>query len=201
MIGITGGIGAGKSVISRILRLRGFGVYDCDYEARRLMEENAGIREVLTCRYGQDLYAGGILCRPMLAGKIFGDEKERLFVNSVVHGAVREDVRRWYACDPERNIYVESAILFESGLADDCREIWIVTAPPEVRLRRAMARDPHADEADLRRRIEAQRREERERSAESGERRGCPCRPVGTRLIASGQPRIKYIENYKTPIL
>lgn len=158
MIAIAGGIGAGKSVVSRILRLRGFGVYDCDAEAKRLMGESKEIIAAMAENLGEEVVdSEGRIDRAATARIIFNDEGKRLWLNSLVHSAVREDVMRWTAENP-KNRFVESAIAAESGLLALCDEVWIVDAPEEVRLQRAMKRSK-APEADIRRRIEAQRKE------------------------------------------
>lgn len=162
VIGITGGIGAGKSVVSRILRLKGYRVYDCDSEARRLMERSEEILAALTERFGQECILGdGGLDRAYIAGKVFTDAAELEWLNKLVHGAVRDDVGRWVRmCEAEGccRLFVESAILFTSGLDRMCDRIWMVTAPEQLRLQRAMERGGVSEE-DLLRRIESQRKE------------------------------------------
>lgn len=160
LIGITGGIGAGKSVLSRILRLRGLGVYDCDLRARILMQSAPEIVDALEARYGNAVVSRIVckvetVCNPSgsdssaprladidrgaLARFIFQSEEERLWVNALVHGAVRRDVVRWQEASP-KNIFVESAILCESKLSDICSEIWVVDAPIGLRKQRALER-------------------------------------------------------------
>lgn len=162
VIGITGGIGAGKSVVSRILRLKGYPVYDCDSEARSLMESSEEILAALQGRFGEEciLECGG-LNRGYIASRVFNDAEELTWLNALVHGAVREDVRDWvevHASAGKEILFVESAILYTSGLDKMCERIWLVTAPEEMRLERAMQRGG-ASEEDLRRRIESQRME------------------------------------------
>lgn len=162
VIGITGGIGAGKSVVSRILRLKGYPVYDCDSEARSLMESSEEILAALQGRFGEEciLECGG-LNRGYIASRVFNDAEELTWLNALVHGAVREDVRDWveaHASAGKEILFVESAILYTSGLDKMCDRIWLVTAPEELRLERAMQRGG-ASEEDLRRRIESQRME------------------------------------------
>lgn len=162
VIGIAGGIGSGKSVVSRILRLQGDPVYDCDYEARRLMEEPGGeLRERLAARLGADIYReDGTLDRNRMAAEIFGDREAREFVNSLVHACVRADfgrrVEEWRRQGAE-TVYVESAILASSGLAEACSAVLIVDAPEEERVARAIGRGMTPE--DARARIAAQQRE------------------------------------------
>ena len=153
LTGICGGIGAGKSVVSRLLRLRGFRVYDCDLEARRLMESDAPFKEEMRRRFGPDIYsASGQLDRAKLAGHIFAGDEARQWVNSRVHAMVRDHLRECVAqCDGR--MWVESAILASSGLAEMCGEVWLVTAPHAMRVERVALRsglDPAAIEARMR---------------------------------------------------
>ncbi|MCM1377656.1 MAG: dephospho-CoA kinase [Clostridium sp.] len=162
-IGITGGIGAGKSLVSRILRLKGFGVYDCDSRAKSLMDTDREILDSLFNRFGRDVVDPNLrsINRRALARIVFATEEERLWLNALVHKAVKDDIVNW-GLESSLNIFVESAILCESHLTDICREVWLVDAPEDLRLSRALARNPEADSDDIRRRIEAQRSEQRE---------------------------------------
>ncbi|MDE6341492.1 MAG: dephospho-CoA kinase [Muribaculaceae bacterium] len=163
MIGICGGIGSGKSVVSRILRLRGEAVYDCDLNAKRIMDTSAEVIHALHARYGDSVCpAGGPICRPALSERVFSDEKERLWLNNLVHHLVRDDVERWHIRQQSAGkprAFVEAAILASSGLAALCSEIWLVSAPEDVRLSRVSVRDGHNPD-HIRDRIRAQDREE-----------------------------------------
>ena len=140
-IGITGGIGAGKSVVSRVLRCNGFRVYDCDLEAKRLMKEDQNLRNALTEKLGCDIYnCDGAINRNLLASLLFSDASVRVFVNSVVHKAVREDIKLRKRKE-EGLFFIESALLATSGLTEMCDNIWLVVAPKERRIRRIAKRD------------------------------------------------------------
>ncbi|MDE5812962.1 MAG: dephospho-CoA kinase [Muribaculaceae bacterium] len=164
MIGICGGIGSGKSVVSRILRLRGEPVYDCDLEAKRIMDTSKEVLEALHERFGSDVCpSGGPICRPELARRVFGNDEERLWLNGLVHRLVHEDVTRWHAdrmAEGFPRCFVESAILASSGIATMCAEVWLVTAPEDVRIARTLARDSISEEA-VRSRIRSQIAEEK----------------------------------------
>ena len=164
MIGICGGIGSGKSVVSRILRLRGEPVYDCDLEAKRIMDSSAEVLAALNERYGDAVCpSGGPILRTELARRVFGSDEERLWLNSLVHRLVREDVGRWHSertAEGHTRCFVESAILASSGLAAMCGEVWMVVAPEDVRVERTMIRDDISEEA-IRARIRSQKEEER----------------------------------------
>lgn len=159
MIGITGGIGAGKSIVSRILRMQGFEVYDCDFEARLIMDNSAEIKQAIAKRLGPEcLDDQGCLNRPEIARRVFADSNHRLWLNSIVHHRVREDVVEKARQSGSKEFFVESAILKSSGLADYCKQIWIVDAPIDVRLKRAAERDG-ISENQVRDRIAAQQSE------------------------------------------
>lgn len=164
LIGLTGGIGTGKSTVARILRLRGYEVYDCDLEAKRLMDESLEVRRSLRDRWGEEIYsARGELDRRKVAQYVFADRREKAWLDSLVHGLVRDDVKRWAATHTDYRhdtVFVESAILFTSGLAGMCQEVWEVTAPLDIRLERIMKRSGLTREQALAR-IDAQREEQK----------------------------------------
>lgn len=161
LIGITGGIGSGKSVVSRVLRTRGFMVYDCDYEARRIMDTNGELKQLILKRLGKECIAtDGSLQRAIIAEKIFSCFQDRLWLNSLVHGLVIQDLKRIMRENETSRtfIFVESAILKSSGLAELCDEIWLIEASENVRLQRACMRDKVCRK-DIKNRMEAQKNE------------------------------------------
>lgn len=162
MIGITGGIGSGKSVVSRLLRLKGYPVYDCDLEAKRIMDESREVLTALNDRFGDEICPeDGPINRPALSHKVFNDPEHLKWLNSLVHRLVREDLKRWCKKHCEASdapCFVESAIMASSGLAALCSEIWVVDAPEDIRLKRAIERD-HSSAEKIRQRMETQRDE------------------------------------------
>lgn len=164
LIGLTGGIGTGKSTVARILRLRVYEVYDCDLEAKRLMDESQEVRSSLRDRWGEEIYSSeGKLDRRKVAEYVFADRREKAWLDSLVHGLVRDDVKRWvdtHTDYPHDTVFVESAILFTSGLADMCHAVWEVTAPLDIRVERVMKRSGLTREQALAR-IEAQKEEQK----------------------------------------
>lgn len=164
LIGLTGGIGTGKSTVARILRLRGYEVYDCDLEAKRLMDESPEVRRSLRDRWGEDIYsAEDELDRRKVAEYVFADRREKAWLDSLVHGLVRDDVKRWVDTHTDYRhdtVFVESAILFTSGLAGMCQEVWEVTAPLDIRVERVMKRSGLTREQALAR-IDAQKEEQK----------------------------------------
>lgn len=140
-IGITGGIGSGKSMVCALFREQGVAVYDSDAEAKRLMAESADLRRRLIEAFGEECYNAEGLDRKYLASKVFGDNEALQRLNAIVHPAVREDFRAW--AERQRGSYVvlESAILFEAGFENEVDATLAVMAPLEERVRRTMARD------------------------------------------------------------
>lgn len=160
MIGITGGIGSGKSVVSGILRTLGYEVYDCDYEARRIMDSSVQLKEDIKHHLGECCVTdGGDLNRSKIAEIVFADDCKRQWLNSRVHSLVKEDIiRRLENVVDNKPFFVESAILKTSGLDRLCNEIWVVTAPQAICLERACNRDGlHPDK--VRQRMNAQKDE------------------------------------------
>jgi len=143
-IGIAGGIGAGKSVVSRMLRLMGYSVYDCDVEAHRLMDSSRDFKLALAETLGEDMISGswdgGEIDRAVLAGRVFGDDEALAWLNSKVHAMVREDISSWISRHDNAPCFIESAIMASSGLLKYCGSVWWVDAPVELRIHRAMRR-------------------------------------------------------------
>lgn len=160
MIVLAGGIGAGKSVVARILRLRGFGVFDCDIEARKLMEEDEDLVKSLKTLAGEDIYRSGKLDRKHLGQLLFSDGELRKKVNSLVHGRIRERIREWLAAD-KANIFVETAIASQSGIAAEAEAIWLVEASDATKMERVALRDGRSEE-DIIKIMEAQEREDKD---------------------------------------
>lgn len=158
IIGLTGGIGAGKSVVSRILRLKGYPVYDCDSEAKRIMAESSQIMNRLCDKFGNGcLNTDGTLNRKYLSERVFGNSGDLAWLNLLVHSEVRKDFCRW-AEGKKGLCFVESAILNTSHLDDLCSEIWLVDAPEDIRFERAMHRGG-VNRENLRKRMEVQKKE------------------------------------------
>jgi len=142
LIGLTGGIGSGKSIISRLLGVMGIPVYIADTESKRLTETSPVIKKKLTEKFGIDLYAEGKLNKALLASLIFGNDDNRHYVNSVIHPEVKNDFDRWKAQQSQSTILaIETAILFESGFSNSVDVSVMVTAPEDLRIRRVELRD------------------------------------------------------------
>ncbi len=150
-VGITGGIGSGKSTVCALLADYGVAVYDSDAEAKRLMESSAELRTALQEAFGAECYSESGLNRAYLASKVFGDEEQLQRLNSIVHPAVRADFAAWAERQQTPYVVLESAILFESGFDGEVDATLAVVAPLEERIRRTMERDNSDRESVLRR--------------------------------------------------
>lgn len=146
-IGITGGIGSGKSVVSKLLQLMGVPVYIADVESKRLTETDPDIRAALISLLGDEVYQDGKLNRPLLASYIFGNKDNLTMVNGIIHPRIKDDFRRWVQSHSSYPIVgIEAAILIEAGFTEDVDQVVLVYAPQEIRLRRAVSRDACAAE-------------------------------------------------------
>lgn len=143
-IGVTGGIGSGKSFLSSMLKERGIPVFDSDTEAKKLMLTDVFIISSLKSLLGEDVYTGGKLNKPLLASYIFSSADNAAKINSIVHPRVKKAFLSWADerfSGGDRVVAIESAILFESGFSDVVDKIVTVVAPIDVRVSRVMSRD------------------------------------------------------------
>jgi dephospho-CoA kinase len=142
LIGITGGIGSGKTTLSKKLRAEGYSVYDSDAEARRLQNEHPVIRKELIKLFGDDIYTNQILNRSALAKIVFGKPELLSKLNSIVHPYVKQDFDLWIKKhETEKLLFKESAILFESGFNNFVDKVILMVASEEVRIARVIKRD------------------------------------------------------------
>jgi len=142
-VGLTGGIGTGKSIAGKVFSLMGIPVYISDLEAKRLMNENLIIREQLIAKFGKSVYLQNKqLNRKYLADIIFNQPDALKEVNAIVHPVVREDFAKWCeASNQAPYVIQESAILFDTGLYKNFDKIICITAQEEIRISRVMKRD------------------------------------------------------------
>ena len=153
IIGITGGIGSGKSTIARALAARGYAVYDCDKEAKRIIAENKDVQQQIIALLGEEAFVNGVYNTAYVAQRVFAEPELLERLNQIVHPAVKADIIRHSplsgsAASPLINppfLFLESAILFEAGLDELCDKIFVVDAPEEIRIARTIARDYHGD--------------------------------------------------------
>lgn len=162
IIGITGGIGSGKSVIAKQLREMGYAVYDTDSEAKRLIVEDAHVREQMEQLFGEEVYRDGVYQTAVVAQRVFADKSLLARLNTIVHPTVRADIEDWLLEKGGRDsevCFIECAILYQAGFESLCDKVVAVTAPEDIRLERVIARD-HSTMDKVRARMRAQNAEQ-----------------------------------------
>lgn len=168
-IGITGGIGSGKSTIAKQLRAMGYAVYDTDSEAKRLIVEDAHVRQQIEQLFGSEVYKDGVYQTALVAQRVFAHHSLLAQLNAIVHPAVKADIMCWAQkinhATPRYTMlhnttpcFVECAILYQAGFDSLCDKVVAVTAPEEIRLERVMKRDSSTIEK-VRARMRAQETE------------------------------------------
>ena len=150
-IGITGGIGAGKSLVAEIIKAMGYPVYNSDERAKELTDSNPKIKEGLIHLFGGEIYQNDTLNKFALAQAIFSDDSLREKVNALIHPIVREDFNLWALAQNNSLVFNESAILFETGSFKNFDAIILVYAPKEIRIQRIMKRDNCSENEVLKR--------------------------------------------------
>ncbi len=141
-LGITGGIGSGKSLVCSILEKFGIPVYYADKEARRLMNTSADLKLAIKDVFGEEIYPDGELDRQEMGRRIFGEPDLLNEINRMVHPVVREDFIKWSeSCENVPYVIEEAAILFESGAVSEMDASVLIYAPKQLRIERVMARD------------------------------------------------------------
>ena len=151
IIGLTGGIGSGKTTIARALAARGYDVYDCDREAKRIIVENEAVRQAIINLLGEEAFIKGQGDKVQgtkyntdyVAKRVFAEPALLTALNAIVHPAVKEDIR--IQNSEFRLIFVESAILFEAELDQLCDKIFCIDAPEQLRIERTIQRDYNGD--------------------------------------------------------
>jgi dephospho-CoA kinase len=145
-IGITGGIGSGKTFICQLFKALAVPVYNADDEAKKLMNTDFRIKERLIAEFGEQTYKEGKLDRAFLAEQIFTDKTKLELVNGIVHPIVIQAAKDWAEQQKARYSLKEAALLFESGSYKDLDYTILVTAPLSVRVQRVMERDGVTEE-------------------------------------------------------
>ena len=156
-IGITGGIGSGKTTVCEIFKLLGVPVFHADLEAKFLQNNDLHIRDRLIKLFGKQIYStDGMLDRKKLARLIFNDSEALANVNSIIHPAVRQNFLKWTNINQDASyILYEAAILLESGYASDFDSNILVLADEKIRIERVIKRD-HVSEEQVMQRINNQ---------------------------------------------
>lgn len=140
-IGLTGGIGSGKTIVADLLNIMGYPVYDSDSRSKELCNSDSKIKSGLKKLFGDSIYKNDLLDRSLLAEKIFNDQKKLDAVNSLIHPVVMTDFDKWIYLNQDSDlVFMESAILFETGLYKFFDKVLTVTAPEELRIERVCKR-------------------------------------------------------------
>lgn len=145
-IGLTGGIGSGKSVVAQIFQVLHVPVYDADSSAKRLMNENSELKDNIIQHFGPDCYSGNTLNRSYLASIVFADKKKLDLLNKLVHPVTIADAADWFNLQQAPYAVKEAALLFESGSAEGLDYVIGVTAPRALRIHRVMQRERISEE-------------------------------------------------------
>ena len=146
-LGVTGGIGVGKSTVCQIFSCLGVPIYDADQRAKALYSENIKLQKQLIQKYGTAIYKNGAINTELLGKIIFTDKKELQWLNALVHPLIFEDYKHW--CQQNEDaIYTikEAAIMFESGSDKNVDAVIGVFSPEALRMERIMARDGSVEE-------------------------------------------------------
>ena len=140
-VGLTGGIGSGKSIAAHIFKVLGIPVFDADHQAKRLMVESEELRTALINQFGNEVYTGKQLNRTFLAGLVFSDPYKLEVLNAIVHPVTIAAADKWIGQQHSPYVMKEAALLFEAGSAAHLDIIVGVFAPVAVRIQRVMQRD------------------------------------------------------------
>lgn len=151
IVGLTGGIGSGKSTVARMFRELGVPVYDSDSEAKQLMNSSPEVRNAIIDLLGETAYQSKELNRSFVAEKVFKNPELLQKLNAIVHPAVRDHFKEWVKAQNAPYVVQETALIFENGSQDHYDHIILVTAPLDVRLNRVMERDGVGPKAVLER--------------------------------------------------
>lgn len=140
-IGLTGGIGSGKSTAAQIFEVLGIPVYYADIAAKRLMNEDAALRSAITNIFGKEAYTNNSLDRKFIASIVFSDPTKLELLNELVHPATKKDGEEWMHKQTTPYAIHEAALIFEANVSDRLDYVIGVSSPIELRIKRAMERD------------------------------------------------------------
>lgn len=155
-VGLTGGIGSGKTTVARMFSELGVPVYYSDIEAKRIMLESQEVKFQLIDLLGEEAYSEDGLNRKYIASKIFSNKELLAKINGIVHPAVRENFIQWRSLQESPYVIQESALIFENGYQDFYDKIILVTAPVSTRVARVLKRDGNTTEKEVRARVKNQ---------------------------------------------
>ncbi|MFZ1369619.1 MAG: dephospho-CoA kinase [Ferruginibacter sp.] len=146
-IGLTGGIGSGKSTVAKVFEVLGIPVYYADDAAKKLMNEDAALKQKIKLQFGESVYANEHLNKKALADIVFNDPEKLALLNALVHPATLKDAESWMQSQSSPYIIKEAALIFESGAHQNLDYVIGITAPAPLRIQRTMQRDGITREA------------------------------------------------------
>ncbi len=158
-IGLTGGIGSGKSTVARIFQVLGIPVYNADDVAKKLMVENNELKNAIIKAFGKRSYKNGNMDREYIASLVFNNKEQLELLNSLVHPVTIRDAKDWFQKQNAMYAIKEAALIFESGANNDLDYVIGVQSPLKLRIQRTMDRD-HISKAEIKARIDKQMKEE-----------------------------------------
>ena len=154
-IGITGGIGSGKTYVSSVFQSLGIQIFNADIQAKKLMTSSRKLIKLVKEEFGNDIYKDSDLNKEKLASIVFSDSDKLQKLNSLVHPIVKEEFNNWYKKQTSPYIIKEAAILFESNSHIGLDAVICVSAPLDLRMKRLLNRDDYS-EKEIKKRIENQ---------------------------------------------
>lgn len=140
-IGLTGGIGSGKSTVAKVLESMGYSVFYSDQVAKELMASDQALQSEITAHFGENAFENGKLNRTYLAERIFSNPADKTILNELIHPRVRSSFTAFTQTSDSKLVFNEAAILFETGAYANFDKTLLVTAPEEMRIDRVMKRD------------------------------------------------------------
>lgn len=144
LVGITGGIGSGKTTVAKVFTILGIPVYSADDRAKWLMANDADLKAEIIAAFGSDSFTQThTLNRAFLAEKVFNNDEKTKVINGLVHPAVRKDFHRWAKEQESPYVLKEAALLFEAGSYKELDKVINVSSPVKIRISRILMRDPH----------------------------------------------------------
>ena len=147
VVGITGGIGSGKSTVCQVFQTLGIATYIADEAARELINHDPEVKASIAAAFGEQLYVDGYLNRPAMAEIVFNNAEKLKELNGIVHPAVGRDFERWLKQQTGPYVLKESAVLIENKLYESLAAVILVVAPEALRLQRAVQRDQSSEAA------------------------------------------------------
>lgn len=140
-VGLTGGIGSGKSIVAQVFEVMGIPVYYADKEARHIMNNDPELKKAIITHFGEAAYSDGELNRPYISSIVFNDPEKLSLLNSLVHPATIKNGDAWMQRQKTAYAIHEAALIFEAGVAERLDYVIGVYAPAQLRIKRAMDRD------------------------------------------------------------